>query len=120
LAGCPNQQPYPILTCLLLSLLHWMLRGIAINSCIGKLFNSILNKRLDKYLETHNIINPCQIGFTSKSRTSDHMFVNVEILGLDHDKALCNLNTAFKDFLYISSFPCLKIPLDVNFIPKYS
>jgi hypothetical protein len=50
-------------------------RGIAINSCIGKLFNSILNKRLDKYLETHNIINPCQIGFTSKSRTSDHMFV---------------------------------------------
>jgi hypothetical protein len=50
-------------------------RGIAINSCIGKLFNSILNKRLGKYVETHNIINPCQIGFTSKSRTSDHMFV---------------------------------------------
>ena len=50
-------------------------RGIAINSCIKKLFNSILNKRLDKYLEKHNIINPCQIGFTSKSRTSDHMFV---------------------------------------------
>jgi hypothetical protein len=50
-------------------------RGIAINSCIGKLFNSILNKRLDKYLEKHNIINPCQIGFISKSRTSDHMFV---------------------------------------------
>jgi hypothetical protein len=33
-------------------------RGIAINSCIRKLFNSILNKRLDKYLEKHNIINP--------------------------------------------------------------
>jgi hypothetical protein len=76
LAGCPNQQPYPILTCLLLSLISLdVIRGIAINSCIGKLFNSILNKRLDKYLETHNIINPCQIGFTSKSRTSDHMFV---------------------------------------------
>jgi hypothetical protein len=30
-----------------------------------------------------------------------------------------DLNTAFKDFLYISSFPCLKIPLDVNFILKY-
>jgi hypothetical protein len=38
---------------------------------------------------------------------------------LDKHKALCNLNTAFKDFLYISSFPCLKIPLDVNFILKY-
>ena len=50
-------------------------RGIAINSCIGKLFNSILNNRLDKYLIDNNIINKSQIGFSKKARTSDHIFV---------------------------------------------
>ena len=50
-------------------------RGIAINSCIGKLFNTVLNKRLDKFLIDNNIISNCQIGFTKKSRTSDHIFV---------------------------------------------
>ena len=50
-------------------------RGITITSAIGKLFNSILNKRLDKYLTDNNIINDCQIGFSKKARTSDHMFI---------------------------------------------
>jgi hypothetical protein len=31
-------------------------RGIAINSCIGKLFNTVLNNRLDKYLIDNNLI----------------------------------------------------------------
>jgi hypothetical protein len=30
-------------------------RGIAINSCIGKLFNTVLNNRLDKYLIDNNL-----------------------------------------------------------------
>ena len=55
-------------------------RGIAISSCIGKLFNSILNKRLDTYFGDNNMIHPCQIGFSKKSRTSDHMFVLKTIL----------------------------------------
>lgn len=50
-------------------------RGIAINSCIGKLFNTVLNNRLDKYLIDNNLINKCQIGFSKKARTSDHIFV---------------------------------------------
>jgi hypothetical protein len=50
-------------------------RGIAINSCIGKLFNTVLNNRLDKYLIDNNLINKCQIGFSKKTRTSDHIFV---------------------------------------------
>ena len=41
-------------------------RGIAINSCIGKLFNTVLNNRLDKYLIDNNLINKCQIGFSKK------------------------------------------------------
>jgi hypothetical protein len=31
-------------------------RGIAINSCIGKLFNTVLNNRLDKYLIDNSIM----------------------------------------------------------------
>ena len=50
-------------------------RGIAINSCIGKLFNTVLNNRLDKYLIDNNLINKCQIGFSKKVRTSDHILV---------------------------------------------
>ena len=49
--------------------------GIAINSCIGKLFNTVLNNRLDKYLIDNNLINKCQIRFSKKARTSDHIFV---------------------------------------------
>ena len=50
-------------------------RGIVINSCIGKLFSTVLNNRLDKYLIDNNLINKCQIGFSKKARTSDHIFV---------------------------------------------
>ena len=50
-------------------------RGIAINPSIAKLFNLILNKRLDKFLTDRNCIDSCQIGFSKNARTSDHMFV---------------------------------------------
>lgn len=50
-------------------------RGITVTGCLGKLFNTILNTRLDKYLSENNLINNCQIGFCKNSRTSDHMFV---------------------------------------------
>lgn len=50
-------------------------RGLTITSCIGKLFNSILNSRLDKFLLNNKLIDDSQIGFTKKARTSDHMFV---------------------------------------------
>jgi hypothetical protein len=50
-------------------------RGLTVKSCMGKLFNSVLNKRLTKFLETHKIINDSQIGFKKKARTADHIFV---------------------------------------------
>ena len=50
-------------------------RGIAVTSAIGKLFNSILNKRLDDFLTKNNIIHECQVGFTKNARTTDHMFI---------------------------------------------
>jgi chromosome segregation ATPase len=50
-------------------------RGITICNSIGKVFNSILNNRLDKFLIENNIIHENQIEFSKKSRTSDHIFV---------------------------------------------
>ena len=50
-------------------------RGLTINSCLGKVFNTIMNNRLDNYLEKNKIISHTQIGFRKKARTSDHIFV---------------------------------------------
>ena len=50
-------------------------RGISVTGAIGKLFNSVLNNRLDIFLEKNKIIHDCQIGFTKKARTTDHLFI---------------------------------------------
>ena len=50
-------------------------RGITITSCMGKLFNMIMNERLQNYFTKHNLISKYQIGFKKGSRTSDHIFV---------------------------------------------
>jgi hypothetical protein len=49
-------------------------RGIAINSCLSKLLNSILNNRLVIFLRENKILNNEQIGFRRGSRTADHIF----------------------------------------------
>ena len=50
-------------------------RGIAITSCIGKLFNVILNTRLNEYFKKGDILTDCQAGFRPQSITTDHMFI---------------------------------------------
>ena len=40
--------------------------------CLGKLFNSVLNNRLNEYLTENNVISKTQIGFQKKARTTDH------------------------------------------------
>ena len=50
-------------------------RGLAINSCFGKLFTTILNNRLKTFVTKNNTIDKHQIGFTEKSQTIDHMLV---------------------------------------------
>ena len=50
-------------------------RGITILSCLGKLFNTVINERLTKYFSDKNIISRNQIGFKKQSRTTDHIFV---------------------------------------------
>lgn len=50
-------------------------RGITITSAIGKLFNNILNTRLEKFPKKNNLTNPSQIGFTKNARSADHVFI---------------------------------------------
>ena len=57
-------------------------RGIAMSSCLSKLFCKILDSRLQAYLEEYDIINRCQIGFRPKSRTSNHILVLTSIVYL--------------------------------------
>lgn len=48
-------------------------RGISIMSCVGKLFCSVLNNRLVKFLEKRGSNSKMQLGFSKKCRTSDHI-----------------------------------------------
>ena len=44
-------------------------------SCFGKLFTSILNVRLNKFLDAHTILEEKQAGFRAEYLTIDHIFV---------------------------------------------
>ena len=73
-------------------------RGITIMSCLGKLFNSVLNNRLDEYLSENNIISETQIGFKKKARTSDHMFVLQMLIEKYTKQSYSRLVTCFINF----------------------
>ena len=49
-------------------------RGICVSSCLGKLFCSILNTRLQAFLKNKEVLHPSQIGFLPGNRTADHIF----------------------------------------------
>ena len=73
-------------------------RGITITFNVGKLFNLILNSRLDKFLEDNELIDKSQIGFTKKARTQDHMFVLKTLIDKYTNKAGGKLFACFVDF----------------------
>ena len=50
-------------------------RGLSVSSCLGKLFNGLLNRRLNNYLEENNLLSPHQSGFRKNHRTSDNIFI---------------------------------------------
>ena len=50
-------------------------RGITLTSCLGKLFNKILSRRLYKFRENNNLRPAEQIAYCDDSRTTDHIFV---------------------------------------------
>ena len=49
-------------------------RGITILSCLGKLFTSILNTRINSYVEMYGLIGENQTGFRKSYGTLDHIF----------------------------------------------
>ena len=70
-------------------------RGIAISSSLAKLFNTILNNRLNEFIISNSVINEVQIGFRKGSRTSDHMFIIKTLI----DKYTMNGNKLFACFV---------------------
>ena len=50
-------------------------RGLAIGSAIGKLYSTILLRRLESYVSDNGILSPFQIAFWKGFRTSDHVFL---------------------------------------------
>ncbi len=50
-------------------------RGITLVSCMGKLFTTILNKRLTRWCETNETITDAQFGFRKGRSTVDAIFV---------------------------------------------
>ena len=72
-------------------------RPITLLSCFGKLFTSIINRRLTDYVEKYEIINSCQAGFRKGYSIIDNLFVIQSLI--DIMKATKNtLFCAFVDF----------------------
>ena len=72
-------------------------RGISLLSCVGKLYTSILGKRLTKYLDLLGIIAEEQNGFRAKRSCEDHIYSLTSIIQSRKEQ---NLDTfaAFIDF----------------------
>ena len=72
-------------------------RPITILSCLGKLFTSILNSRINNFLEEFDLLNENQAGFRAGYSTTDHIFLLhslIEIMKHSKKKLYC----AFIDF----------------------
>ena len=55
-------------------------RGIAISSCLGKRFNSIMNSRMEDIMTDWGIQNDLQIGFEKGQSIADHIFVMTTLI----------------------------------------
>ena len=73
-------------------------RGITLLSCLGKLFTSVINNRLNKFAEETKLINENQTGFRKNYSTLDHIFLLKNLIDLcvknDNQKLYC----AFIDY----------------------
>jgi hypothetical protein len=73
-------------------------RGISVASCLGKLFNSLLQKRLTDYLEINKLTSFNQGGFRSGYRTTDHIFILKTLINKYLHKLKSKLYVCFVDF----------------------
>ena len=98
-------------------------RGISLLTEISKIFTSIINKRLKRWVETNEIIGEEQAGFREQHKTVDQLFCLYTIINkyltnkggrfhalfVDFDKAFDRVNRAA---LYTQSVltDCLSLP----------
>jgi len=79
-------------------------RGITLLSCMGKLFTSVLNKRITNFCETNEILHENQTGFRKGYSTIDHVFLLKFIMDAVK-KSKHKLYCAFID--YRKAFDCV-------------
>ena len=63
-------------------------RGITLLSCFGKMFTSLLNKRLGEFATQNSTISENQTGFRAGYGTTDHVFLLSSIIDLYLSKKL--------------------------------
>lgn len=74
-------------------------RGICVNSNLGKIFCSILNSRIQTFLQEKNVISKCQIGFLPNHRTTDHIYTLHTLINKHvHQKKEGKIFACFIDF----------------------
>ena len=72
-------------------------RGISLLSCFGKFFTSLINVRLNSYIDPHNILLENQAGFRKGYSTTEHVFTLKCLIDLYLSKRK-KLYCAFVDF----------------------
>ena len=72
-------------------------RGLSVTSCLGKLFNRILQTRLTNYLESEGMFSHFQAGFRKGYRTTDIIFILKTLMNkyLIKEKKLCGFFESF-------------------------
>jgi hypothetical protein len=73
-------------------------RGISVTSCLGKLFNSILSKRLNSFLDEYGKISKYQAAFRNNHSTLDHMFTLKTLITKYVKQLKCKIFACFVDF----------------------
>ena len=80
-------------------------------SCLGKLFTSIISKRLYTYAENFEVLGKEQAGFRKNHSTTDHIFVLYTLINLYTKKnkrkvyfvhllILAKLSTLYLEYIY--------------------
>ena len=72
-------------------------RPITLLSCFGKLFTSILNARITKYVEETELIDHCQAGFRKEFSTVDNLFILQSLIDIAKSQK-SKIHCAFIDF----------------------
>ena len=73
-------------------------RCLSLTSCLGKLFTSLLQNRLNTYMDKNNLYNKFQAGFRPDYRTTDHLYTIKTILNKYLHKNKKTVYACFVDF----------------------